>query len=52
MKTTKHIRLKVLAFLAFAMTFTLPSQAQTSEMFYSNIDWQATVLLKKEAVGE
>ena len=40
MKTTKHIRLKVLALMTFATAFILPSHAQTSEMFYSNIDWQ------------
>ena len=40
MKTMKHIPWKVLAIAAFAMAFTLPSRAQTSERFYSNIDWQ------------
>jgi len=40
MKTKKHIPWKVLAIVAFAMAFTLPSRAQTSDTFYSNIDWQ------------
>lgn len=40
MKTRKHIPLKVLAIVAFAMMAVLPGRAQTSEMFYSNIDWQ------------
>lgn len=40
MKTTKHIPFKILAILAIAITFSLPSRAQTSDTFYSNIDWQ------------
>ena len=40
MKTTRHISFKVLAIVAILMAFTLPSRAQTSDTFYSNIDWQ------------
>ena len=40
MKTTKRISFKVLAVMAFAMAFALPGRAQTSDTFYSNIDWQ------------
>ena len=40
MKTKRHIPWKVLAIIAIALTFTLPSRAQTSDAFYSNIDWQ------------
>ena len=40
MKTIKYIPLKVLGFIALAMAFALPSHAQTSDTFYSNIDWQ------------
>ena len=40
MKTMKHIRLKISAFMAFAIACILPGHAQTSENFYSNIDWQ------------
>ena len=40
MKTTKHISLKALAIVAFLTMFALPGRAQTSDMFYSNIDWQ------------
>ena len=40
MKTTKHISLKALAIVAIIMAFALPSRAQTSDTFYSNIDWQ------------
>lgn len=40
MKTMKHLPIKALALLAFAMIFALPSRAQTSDTFYSNIDWQ------------
>lgn len=40
MKTTKHISLKALAIVAIATMFALPSRAQTSDTFYSNIDWQ------------
>ena len=40
MKTTRRILFKVLAVTAFAMAFALPGRAQTSDTFYSNIDWQ------------
>ena len=40
MKTTRHISFKVLAIVAILTAFTLPSRAQTSDTFYSNIDWQ------------
>ena len=40
MKTMKHIRLKISAFVAIAIVCILPGHAQTSENFYSNIDWQ------------
>ena len=40
MKTTRRISFKVLAVMAFAMAFALPGRAQTSDTFYSNIDWQ------------
>lgn len=40
MKTTRHFPFKVLALIAVAMAFALPSRAQTSDKFYSNIDWQ------------
>lgn len=40
MKTTRQLSVKVLALIAIAMAFTLPGQAQTSDSFYSNIDWQ------------
>ena len=40
MKTKKRISFKVLAVMAFAMAFALPGRAQTSDTFYSNIDWQ------------
>ena len=40
MKTTKRISFKVLAVIAFAMTFALAGRAQTSDTFYTNIDWQ------------
>ena len=40
MKTIKYFKLKVLAIVATTLTFALPSSAQTSENFYSNIDWQ------------
>jgi len=40
MKATRHIPLKVFAMMAIAIAFALPSRAQTSDTFYSNIDWQ------------
>ena len=40
MKTTRQLSVKVLALIAIAMAFTLPGRAQTSDSFYSNIDWQ------------
>ena len=40
MKTTRHISFKALAIVAILTAFTLPSRAQTSDTFYSNIDWQ------------
>ncbi len=40
MKTTKHISFKVLALTAILTAFALPGRAQTSDTFYSNIDWQ------------
>jgi hypothetical protein len=40
MKTMKHTSLKALAIVVLTMIFALPSRAQTSDMFYSNIDWQ------------
>ena len=40
MKTMKHFSIKVLAIFSFAIFFTLPNHAQTSDTFYSNIDWQ------------
>ena len=40
MKTTRRISFKVLAVMAFAMAFALPGRAQTSDTFYSNLDWQ------------
>ena len=40
MKTTRHIPLKAFAIMAIAIAFALPSRAQTSDTFYSNIDWQ------------
>ena len=40
MKTTRHISFNVLALVAILTAFTLPSRAQTSDTFYSNIDWQ------------
>ena len=40
MKTTRHISFKALAIVAILTAFTLPSHAQTSDTFYSNIDWQ------------
>lgn len=40
MKTTRQLSVKVLALVAIAMAFTLPGRAQTSDSFYSNIDWQ------------
>ena len=50
MKTMKHLPIKALALLAFAMIFALPSRAQTSDTFYSNIDWQFSVLCEKTRV--
>lgn len=40
MKTKKHISIKALAMIAMVVAFALPSRAQTSDTFYSNIDWQ------------
>lgn len=40
MKTIKHLSLKILAVVAIATAFTLPSRAQTCDNFYYNIDWQ------------
>lgn len=40
MKTTRQLSVKLLALIAIAMAFTLPGRAQTSDSFYSNIDWQ------------
>lgn len=40
MKTMKNIPLKLLTIATFALVFTLPSQAQVNDNFYSNIDWQ------------
>lgn len=40
MKTKRHNPIKALAVIAIAIAFALPSQAQTSDTFYSNIDWQ------------
>jgi outer membrane protein W len=40
MKTIRHFTLSVLAMVATAFAFALPSRAQTSDTFYSNIDWQ------------
>lgn len=40
MKTTRNLSLKALALIAFVVAFTLPGRAQTSDQFYSNIDWQ------------
>ena len=40
MKTKKHTSFKVLAIVVLVTMFALPSRAQTSDMFYSNIDWQ------------
>ena len=40
MKTTRQLSVKVLTLIAIAMAFTLPGRAQTSDSFYSNIDWQ------------
>jgi len=40
MKTKRHIPMKALAIIAVAIAFALPSRAQTSDQFYSNIDWQ------------
>ncbi len=40
MKTKRHISIKALAMIAMVVAFALPSRAQTSDTFYSNIDWQ------------
>lgn len=40
MKTKRHISTKALAMIAMVVAFALPSRAQTSDTFYSNIDWQ------------
>ena len=40
MTPTRHISFKALAIVAILTAFTLPSRAQTSDTFYSNIDWQ------------
>jgi len=40
MKTKRHISIKALAMIAIVVAFALPSRAQTSDTFYSNIDWQ------------
>lgn len=40
MKTKKRIPIKLLAIAAFIAAFALPTHAQTSDTFYSNIDWQ------------
>ena len=40
MKTKRHISVKALAMIAMVVAFALPSRAQTSDTFYSNIDWQ------------
>lgn len=40
MKTMQHLPLKILAVVAMAIVFAMPSRAQTSDAFYSNIDWQ------------
>lgn len=40
MKSTRHIPLKALAIMVIAIAFALPGRAQTSDTFYSNIDWQ------------
>lgn len=40
MKTNKHKPFKMIALSIFAMILALPSYAQTSDTFYSNVDWQ------------
>ena len=40
MKTKRHISFKALAIVAILTAFALPGRAQTSDTFYSNIDWQ------------
>ena len=40
MKTKRHISVKALVMIAMVVAFALPSRAQTSDTFYSNIDWQ------------
>lgn len=40
MKTNKLKPFKTIALSIFAMILALPSYAQTSDAFYSNIDWQ------------
>ena len=40
MRTKKHLSFRMLILTAIALTFSLASRAQTSDSFYSNIDWQ------------
>ena len=40
MKTIRYISLRMIAIMAIAIGFVLPSKAQTLGNYYANIDWQ------------
>lgn len=50
MKTIKHYSTRILATLAIALGFMLPTQAQTLEKYYANIDWQFNLPLGNDFV--
>ena len=47
MKTMKYLSLKMIAIIAIAIGFALPSKAQTLGNYYANIDWQFNFPLRQ-----